>query len=379
MTNPVIPNNHKIKSNLDYTNKTPVWLIIFIIIFVAYAVNAGPVSGNGIDDKDKPELMETTAANINNIQKLYKTNHVPRGSHAKSHGCVQAWFDTNSYIDFKLRYGIFTRPGQRYKSWIRFSNGHIDIAASQDQKRDVRGMAIKILEPPREPLLIAADGIPVQDFLMVNSPVTFVRTIEDYNDFIVKQQILWRFFLNGWNPLKWRIEEWFLARKVLTPPPSSLLNPQYYSVTAYTLGPHNIKFSARPCAGQNFSSGPDESNPDLLRHNLQQALEIGEACFDFMVQLQDPEKDMPVEDPAVEWKESDSPFIPMARITILSQVFDTEEQMNFCENLTFNPWHTHPDMEPIGQINRIRQNVYQASSKYRLEQIKAEVSSENTK
>lgn len=355
--------------------------VLFILLPGAGLITACSDNNNNasvaeIYQEDETEQAELAAANIRKLQEDFKTTHVARGSHAKSHGCVQAWFDTNHYIDFHLRYGIFTKPGQRYKAWIRFSNGHFNIAASHDQERDVRGMAIKILAPPGEPLQLAANGIPAQDFLMTDSPIFFIKNISDYNDLIANPESFLRFVFNGWYPFNWRIAELFLARKVLRPPPTSLLTPQYYSVTAYKLGPHNIKFSARPCAGQEISTGSNKTDPDFLRHNLQQALEAGEACFDFMVQLQNPEKNMPVENPAIEWKETESPFIPMAKVTLLSQIFDAAEQMEFCENLSFNPWHTHPDLKPTGQFNRIRQNVYQASSKFRHEQNTAEVSSD---
>ena len=49
-----------------------------------------------------------------------------------------------------------------------------------------------------------------------------------------------------------------------------------------------------------------------LRSDLQAWIKDKSACFDFMVQVQRPDKNMPVEDPTVEWKESDSPFIVVA-------------------------------------------------------------------
>jgi hypothetical protein len=96
----------------------------------------------------------------------------------------------------------------------------------------------------------------------------------------------------------------------------------------------------------------------------------GKYCFDFMVQLQDPEKYMPVEDATIEWKESDSPFLTVARIEIDKQ--DIEGQGNdkvakndFCENLSFSPWHALPALEPVGGLNRIRKVVYQNIARYR--------------
>jgi len=102
-------------------------------------------------------------------------------------------------------------------------------------------------------------------------------------------------------------------------------------------------------------------------------LQGDEACFEFRVQLQDPDKYMPIEDPSILWKESDSPFIIVAKITIPQQKFDSEQQQQFCENLSFSPWNALSEHRPIGQLNRIRKEVYEASSIYRHENNQMEI------
>jgi hypothetical protein len=57
----------------------------------------------------------------------------------------------------------------------------------------------------------------------------------------------------------------------------------------------------------------------------------------------------------------------VAKIIIPQQEFDSEEQQQFCENLSFAPWNALSEHRPIGQLNRIRKEVYEASSKYRHE------------
>ncbi|MBP5975226.1 hypothetical protein HW132_21435 [Brasilonema sp. CT11] len=55
-----------------------------------------------------------------------------------------------------------------------------------------------------------------------------------------------------------------------------------------------------------------------------------------------------------EWKEEDSPFIKIATIKIPSQKFDFDERKRLDEGLSFNPWHTLPEHEPIGSVNLAR-------------------------
>jgi hypothetical protein len=83
------------------------------------------------------------------------------------------------------------------------------------------------------------------------------------------------------------------------------------------------------------------------------------------VPLQQPGLPMPVEDATIVWKKSDSPFVTVAHIEIPAQEFDTLQQNEFCENLSFNPWHALPDHRPVGVFNRVRKALYSEVAKYR--------------
>jgi catalase len=288
-----------------------------------------------------------------------------RDVHAKTHGCLAATFSVRP-LENRLRHGLFAQPGQ-YKSWIRFSSG--DTLVQKDAKGDARGMAIKVMGVPGEKLLDAERNAQTQDFIMINSPTFFIQTLAEYADFT---QALGRgdkfgYFFGGWslNPAKWKLRQMWLGLSTLKGAPESLLDTRFFSLSAYKLGPGlNVKYSARPCKA---IAVPDHSrsDPDYLRKVMQTQLDRGDACFDFMVQLQVPGKDMPVEDVTVEWKEKDSPFISLAQIEITKQKFDSPAQQTFCDNLGFNPWHALPAHRPVGALNRIRKAVYQEDGRYR--------------
>ena len=91
----------------------------------------------------------------------------------------------------------------------------------------------------------------------------------------------------------------------------------------------------------------------------------GEACFDFMIQFQTDPVQMPLEDPGKPWDEEISPFIKVATIKIPAQSFDSDAQMEFCENLSFTPWHSLPEHRPLGGVNRVRKDVYRTLSQFR--------------
>ncbi len=294
-----------------------------------------------------------------------------RDVHIKSHGCVKATFTVHD-VERKYRWGVFRDPGT-YKAWIRFSNG--DYTLKPDRKWDARGMAVKLMDVGGEKLLAAQKNAPTQDFVMMNSPNYFIRDLNDYielTEYLAKGSDL-GYFLNGpsWNPFTWRLRELKLVAGTKKRAPKNIVDAQFFSASAYKLGPqHNIKFSAVPvdCADKkppNISFKTRRSDENFLRKRLVEQLELRPACFDFMIQMQVPGKNMPVEDATIVWREKDSPFVPVARIEIPVQTFDTDEQNTFCENLSFNPWHSLPDHRPIGVFNRVRKALYEEVARYR--------------
>jgi hypothetical protein len=288
-----------------------------------------------------------------------------RDVHAKAHGCVKATFVVEA-LDPKYRHGLFAAPGA-YKAWVRFSSGDTRIQA--DSVKDARGMAVKVMGVPGEKLLPDEKDEGTQDFVMINSRVFFIRTVDEYTEFARRLSHGDRygyFFGEGFlRPWTWRLRELRLGMNTLKKPPASPLRAEYTSLSAFTLGAaQNMKFGAFPCEGKP-RSGPPGTGPDALREALKTDLAAGPACFDFKVQLQRPDRYMPVEDATVEWKETDAPFVNVARIEIPKQEFDTEAQNQFCEALSFTPWHALPEHRPIGVMNRLRKAVYLGVSRYR--------------
>lgn len=294
-----------------------------------------------------------------------------RDVHIKSHGCVKATF-TVLDVESKYRWGVFRNSGE-YKAWIRFSNG--DYVLNRDRKPDARGMAVKLMGVEGAKLLPAQENAPTQDFVMMNSPNYFIRDLDDYVELTkyLSKNSNFGYFFNGpsWNPFTWRLRELRLVAGTKKFAPRSIVDTQFFSASAYKLGPqHNVKFSAAAVAcgdgkKPRISFETKRSDPNFLRGRLVEHLQKHPACFDFMIQMQVPGKNMPVEDATIVWREKDSPFVPVARIEIPMQTFDTEPQNEFCEDLSFNPWHSLPEHRPIGVFNRVRRALYEEVARYR--------------
>ncbi|MGI8504361.1 MAG: catalase family protein [Hassallia sp.] len=320
-------------------------------------------------DKEYPSPDEKSAIQtiermiVQKIEHNYQAGERPsrRDAHAKHHGCVKGEFIVENNLSEEMKFGVFKEPGKKFTACIRFSNGSGKPQA--DSKGDGRGMAIKLLGVSGEKLL--TDEKNTQDFVMINHPVFFIRNLQDYIDFFQTQDTEGKgplkFFFPGFNPLKWRLQEFAIATSIQRKKIVSPLEIQYYSMTPYKLGNRAIKFSAKPSA-DNISGRTVSNSENYLREAMVEHLNSKEACFDFLVQFQTDADKMPIEDSTVEWK---APFLKVATIKISSQSFDSSEQMEFCENLSYTPWHSLPEHQPLGAINRCRKPIYNSISQVR--------------
>ena len=365
---PLGPMGEVVSPDEDYLTAHIVASALSMVNASHQTMAAKPLPGN---PPGTPATAYPTSTSANAVQP-YR-----RDVHAKTYGCVKATFHVLENLDPKYQQGIFASPGQ-YDAWIRYSSG--STLVQKDGVDDARGMAIKLMGVPGRKLM-EDDGVPhaeTQDFVMMNATQFFILNLPEY---LVFTQYLgegsnYGYFLGGFTPdlpeKNWRKlfnfsnyhpREMMLAMKTLKPPPDSLLNTQFYSVSAYKLGAENVvKYSARPCS-EAKAADVNRSQPNFLRDEMTEHLKDRDACFDFMVQVQVPGKNMPVEDTTVEWSESDSAFVPVARIEIKKQSF--VENQETCENLSYNPWHSLPAHQPLGVMNRIRKPLYLEVARYR--------------
>lgn len=342
-------------------------LVILLVAFLAYHLQTHVVvTTTEVIPADEAVQIQIAAKQAESIVTGLKTTYAARGVHAKGHACVKAYVDVHPDIKPILQHGVFAKAGARYKAWIRFSNSGSDMENADDRAKDARGMAIKLLNVGEhlngEKNL---NGGSTQEFIAHNSPAFFVTSVADYNQFVATKGDP-SYFVQGYNPFKWRLRELWQLIMAYAPPPQSPLWTAYFSNTAYKLGAeHNVKFMMQSCETPKTVSANNTDDADFLKHALSAELANADACMQLLVQVQDANKTMPIEDATVLWKESESPFMPVATIIILKQVFDTPAQQQFCENLAFSPWNALEEHRPIGALNRARKFVYEASSNYR--------------
>lgn len=334
-------------------------IALFMCTFTASFALAN-VDGENIPATEKSDIASVVKMIEGMVLKVeQKEGHAFRDAHRKQHGCVSANFEVLN-LKTPFRYGVFGEPGN-HQAVIRFSNGSGD--PQDDRKGDGRGMAIKVkMNNPAPKLLNVAGEEDSQDFVMINHPSFFVRNARDYVGFqkaVVEGNPL-KWFLNPFHPTR-AFNEFVIAGKILLHKIKTPLESRYFSMVPSKLGPQQMKFSVRPCAGQNLVVGAE--SPNQLRDNLRAHLATETACFDFQVQLRKDPANMPIEDATSVWDESRSPFMTVAKIRIDKQTPDIGAT---CEHRTFNPWHGVNDLRPLGGISRVRRDVYLAISRLRL-------------
>lgn len=319
--------------------------------------------GNVSEPAKEAMIDELVLATVE-AQKAKGPNH--RQLHSKSHGLLRGEFVVEPDLPESLRVGILA-DARVYPAWIRFSNGAgIDKRGSlkPDSEPDVRGLAIKLMDVPGQKVL--DDEQYTQDFVMVTHPVFFIQNLRQYAEFfkVISGQ--------GTPEIMSSLERPFrITKEMRSKPLAPLLSLTYWSTTPYRLGATAIKFLVQPTVKISNAPALNSLSAECLREQMVQYLseEKGDASFDFMIQPFVNEDKTPIEDPTVEWVESDAVPVKVATLRIPSQKFDFAERRLLDLGLSFTPWHTLPEHEPLGEVNLARKRVYMESTQFRRQTI----------
>lgn len=314
-----------------------------------------------IDAEEDKIIADMLQEMQSQMERLYKEIWVPRQIHTKMHGCVKAAFVVEPDLPEELRVGVFKEP-RTYHAWVRFSNS--STRPQPDKKKDIRGIAIKLMGVKGEKLLNDQHLEESQDFLLMSSETFFSRNLKQFRHTLKSSTspFMTRLLLYFLNPMHWGIFRRLLRSLIRCENP---LNIPYWSTQPYQFGESDkaVKYFLKP-SPYNTIVNENTTDDNYLRTNMAHTLIANEAEFDFCVQFQTNPDTMPIEDPTIAWK---SPFHKVATLKIIPQVFTQRDQILFGENLSFNSWHSLPAHRPLGSFNRARKRVYEEMSKYRHE------------
>jgi hypothetical protein len=282
--------------------------------------------------------------------------------HVKTHGYANGELRVLQNLPGELAQGLFRRDGI-YPVVVRFSNSSSQPLA--DALPDGRGMAVKVLSVPGDVIQLDEERGSVQDFVMINHPVFFARNVKDY---LRLEQVLSQaedsplaaaqnaLTDGNWNPLHWHWREMLTAARIAGHLPDHPASNTYFSMAPIRFGDYVDVI--KKLAG----------NTDAMRLALEETLQTQEISFEFQVQLRTSEQSMPVEDPTIEWPESESPYRTVGHLSIPRQEIEPLRHQPEYKNLAFNVWHALAAHRPLGGINRSRRAVYAISSAWRRQQ-----------
>ena len=343
------------------------------------------------DEADKIAYIAKKTMELQNIRASKLTEQDGqklRGVHPKSHGCVVGDFVINEDISPNLQVGLFSKPGERYKALIRYSNAAVSLAPDlKDGENGSRGMAIKVFDVDGK-VLVSDKGANNQDFLMINTPAFAFPNVQSYkrltdgllNDPKGEGVDPRSAFVSGEdftpedlaNLKKTGEVIGEIKRKTVRNP----LEVQYFAAAPSLLGNDRaMKFSVKPCGGEKPQQ-PFDNPSDVSENYLHEALaatmsQNENVCLDLGVQeltidelKADRENasasDDLIEDATREWDQKKFPFKSVATITLPApQTVDlSSDTQQDCKSQAFNPWHSLAEHRPLGGINRLRQPVY---------------------
>ncbi len=285
-------------------------------------------------------------------QREYRGRVAERAGNTKTYGVVRAEFHVSPDIPASFKKGIFAEA-KSYPAWIRFS-GPGPLSPPDVADAGILSIGVKVMGVAGDKLL--DDEKRTQDFLGISSPTfTTPNTRENLK---LQKQIYARtpvfYFLKPFDShLLDMAMQGLYARMNRSP-----LEVQYWSCVPYLCGDGTaVKYSVRPTSNHKTKI-PWNPPADWLRQSLAMRLAAESVELDLLIQAQTDPRRMPIEDASIEWPERLSPFVPVAKISIPRQRFDSPEQTAFANVLSYNPWHTTATHRPLGNQNRTRRVIY---------------------
>jgi hypothetical protein len=304
-----------------------------------------------------------TQAIIDELVAFTHENWLPgsaqRFGNTKTFGVCRAEFTVLSDLPPNLRRGLFAEP-RTYPAWVRFS-GPGPYAPPDLEDFGQCSVGIKVMGVPGPKLM--EDEQATQDLILV-TPASFVTPNIVENAKLQKWVRAKAPIVYAVNPMDSHILH-LVMQLLYAPMHANPLEVQYYSNVPFLLGDGQaVQYSLKP-VGAPQSRIPRRPAENYLRDAMVRTLGQRDWTFDFMVQVQTDPHRMPIEDATVKWPERLSPYVPVARLRLPPQRFDSDAQLRFADVLRYNPWHSLPEHKPLGNSNRARRRMYWELAKLR--------------
>lgn len=328
------------------------------------------------DEAESTAELSKTLLTISDT--TYKdTGKALRNVHAKSHALLRGEMRVLGDAPPAYAQGLFA-TAKTYPVVVRLSVSPGDVL--DDAVSTPRGLALKVIGVEGErvpPMPGGVDDQHTQDFLMVNGPAFLAPSIKKFlgnvkllaatTDRVPNLKKAFSAVLQSTEKLIESLGgESGTLKSLGGHPETNPLGETYFSQVPFLFGPYIAKWSMVPVApgmaALKHAPVDLDGKPNGLRDAINHHFAEHSGEWELRVQLCTDLEKMPIEDASVVWSEDESPFVPVARITVLAQTAWSEERsIEIDEGLSFSPWHCLAAHRPLGAINRARRVAYPAS------------------
>ncbi|MET3538817.1 catalase family protein [Chryseobacterium limigenitum] len=310
-----------------------------------------------LSDEEK-ELLEINKKSIADFVEqspsVSDVDYATRNAHAKTYAVAKGQFLIDPNIPNELKQ-FFDK--EKFDLTIRFSNAHLKV---KNSKKDIPayGFSVKIKDENGQ--LLA--NFPLVNFPLfpINSVSTFLKLFTSVNRFFIKKWSSFSLMIQILKVIPSTFTGSFLKNiiKLLLHKNDFFLSFDYHSVGAYRLGENMIKIKLSPrSVDKNFGKklrAKDAVESYFTSH---------EFVADILIQICYNLEDQPINKLNIEWK--NSPFIKIGEVKIEKKALLDPRS---CENemLSFNPFESKVFFQPVGKIQKLRDEAYKVSMQTRL-------------
>lgn len=336
------------------------------------------------DEQNIRTITDDIKSYIARSDKASDIDYHTRDAHAKGYCALKAKFEILNNIPKEYAQGLYAKAGI-HDAVIRLSNGSSRVFA--DRKLGfAQGLAIKVFDVSGEKLAPGEEDSTTFDFNLINHPVFFCNRIQEYTYLsrlflelpqytekgaVGRAQLAFNWLTNYGSrlPTKESIKTFKAVLGFTTIEPKNTLLYDFHSQGVVRHGDYMAKIRVTPTAAsaKKITRRKVDVNAreEAIRPLILEEIREHDYQFDIQIQLCRNLKKQPIEEITTEWKESDTPFFTVARLTIPCQEVPDDGHFEIMENLSFTPFRCLKENRPIGNLQQSRLKAYQIASQTR--------------
>jgi hypothetical protein len=307
------------------------------------------------DEKALLEINKKTIADfVEQSSSISDVNYATRNAHAKTYAAADGTFFIDKNIPEEL---LPFFDGEKFDLTIRLSNANLKI---KNTGKDIPayGFAVKIKDE---------NGGLIANFPLVNFPLFPMNSVSHFLKLFTAVN---KFYIKKWSslfPLATQAVKIIPSVctlsfaqniiKLLRKRNDFILSFDYHSVGAYRLGDNMIKIKLVP-QGVDRHFGRKLKMNDRVKNYFQDHDYTADVLIQFCYNL----KDQPINKLNVAWK--NSPYLKIGEVKIDKGQLLDPRNCNI-ELLSFNPFESKIFFQPVGKIQRLRDEAYKVSMQTR--------------